>query len=377
MIRSGFFNSVNQDRKYNASHFAEYFATFIGNGVFPNPSSNLQVMANDDMTVTVKVGKAWINGYILINDDDYILSIDIADGVLDRIDRVVLRYDVTDREIRIEVKKGTFASSPVAPTLQRDADAFELGIADIYIGKGVISINQGNITDLRQSSELCGVVHGVVDQVDVTTLYNQYTQGFELKKEEFEQEFISWFATLQDVLAENTATNLLNMINTLDNTVATHLADIVQHTTSAERGTWNNKQDALTISSSTSSTSTSQVANSYAVKKAYDKAVTKDYVTGVYTGDGTVSKVIALGFRPSMVYVSDENGKTVVLSGSKNLIYGGVAFDGYPVKAQTFNAVEVVSNGFKVGEKDVDTYIASYTNINGIYYYVAFKPSEV
>ena len=47
----------------------------------------------------------------MINDDDYILPIDVADGVLKRIDRVVVRLDTTDREIRVEVKKGTFASS--------------------------------------------------------------------------------------------------------------------------------------------------------------------------------------------------------------------------------------------------------------------------
>ena len=80
-IRSGFFNSVNGDRKYDAKRFAEYFNSFIGNGVFPNPSDNLQVIANNDMTVTVKAGKAWINGYIMINDDDYILALDVADGV--------------------------------------------------------------------------------------------------------------------------------------------------------------------------------------------------------------------------------------------------------------------------------------------------------
>ena len=116
-IRSGFFNSVNGDRKYNASRFAEYFASFIGNGVFPNPSDNLQVIANNNMTITVKPGKAWINGYILINDDDHILTLDTADGILDRIDRVVVKYDVSAREIRIEVKKGEFSSNPTAPDL--------------------------------------------------------------------------------------------------------------------------------------------------------------------------------------------------------------------------------------------------------------------
>ena len=200
-IKSGFFMSVNGDRKYKADFFARYFASFIGNGVFPNPSTSLQVIANDDMTVTLKPGKAWINGYIVFNDADYILNIEAADGVLSRIDRVVARYDTTDREIRLEVKKGTFASSPVAPILQRDADAYEIALADVYVGKGAISIIQANITDTRLNTDLCGIVHGVVDQIDTTTLFNQFTSGFN-----------EWFATVQDVLDGDVAGNLFNMI---------------------------------------------------------------------------------------------------------------------------------------------------------------------
>ena len=226
MIRSGFFNSINGDRKYDARRFAEYFASFIGNGVFPNPSNNLQVLSNDDMTVTVKAGKAWINGYILINDDDYILQIEPADGVLNRIDRVVARYDTADREIRLEVKKGTFASSPVAPALQRDADGYELALGDIYVANGVISITQANITDQRLNSELCGIVHGTVEQVDTTTLATQYQTWFSETQTgaetdidnlmgDLQSDWDTWCATVQDILDDEAAGNLLNMINDL------------------------------------------------------------------------------------------------------------------------------------------------------------------
>lgn len=221
----GFFNSVNGDRKKSADFFAMFFGNIIGNGIYPNPSSNFQVMANDDMTITVSAGIAWINGAMCEDKLDYTTNIDIADGVLNRVDRVVLRLDTLDREIRIDVKKGIFASEPIPPTLQRDADAYELGLADIAVNKGIVSITQANITDTRLDNELCGIVHGVVDQVDVTTLFNQYTQGFELKKEEFEQEFMSWFDTLQDVLDENTASNLLNLINEVYNDLVAHKAE--------------------------------------------------------------------------------------------------------------------------------------------------------
>ena len=48
-MRSGMFTSVNGDRKYTSTFFAEYFASFIGNGIFPNPSTNLQVLADTGM----------------------------------------------------------------------------------------------------------------------------------------------------------------------------------------------------------------------------------------------------------------------------------------------------------------------------------------
>jgi hypothetical protein len=230
MEKSFVFNSVNGDRRYKAEDFREYFASFISNGVFPNPSNNLQVIANNDMTITIKAGKGWINGAIYINTDDYILNIDVADGVLNRIDKVVLRMDTAERKIYSYVKKGQFASSPTAPTLQRDADAYEIALADVAVNKGAISITQANITDLRLDKNLCGIVHGTVDQIDVTTLFNQYSTRFKIKSEEFEKEFEDWLKTLKDVLGEDTAGNLLNLITKNTESINNIKSDLVDIT---------------------------------------------------------------------------------------------------------------------------------------------------
>lgn len=211
--QSGIFPSVNGDRKYFTSFFAEYFADFISNGIYPNPSTQCQVLANNNMTVILKPGNAYINGHKYINDSDKSLNIDTADGILKRIDRIVLRHTVLNREIKAYVKKGTFASSPVAPTLQRDADMWELGVADIYVANGTVSISQGNITDLRLNNTYCGIVHGVIDKVDGETLFIQ-----------FQDLFNTWLDTLKNVLDGDTAGNLLNLIN--NNT-----SDIIVHTT--------------------------------------------------------------------------------------------------------------------------------------------------
>ncbi|NHL37870.1 phage tail protein [Clostridium botulinum] len=229
MEKSGFFNAMKVgdtwDRVYKAENYAEYFASFIGNGVFPNPSTNLQVIGTDRMQVIVKPGKGWINGYKYENTDDLILPVDVADGVLHRIDRIVLRYDVVEREIRAKIKKGEFASEPKAPQLTRDADMYELGLADIKVNAGSISVTQVDVTDLRLNKEVCGIVHGIVDQVDTTTIFNQYLEWYknitgkteqELQtiKENLETDFNIWFADVKNILSGDVAGNLLNLINT-------------------------------------------------------------------------------------------------------------------------------------------------------------------
>lgn len=210
--KCGFFNSNNGDRKYKAEFFAEYFSSFVANGVFPNPSTGCQVMSNGNMTVTVKTGKAWINGFYYNNDSDLILPIDVADGILKRIDRIVLQYSIIDRTIRAVVRKGTFASTPEPVVMQRNADYWELAIADIFITNGAISVTQSAITDLRLNDSYCGIVHGLVNQADMTTIFNQYYTWFEETKASNLAEFQAWFDDLQYILSGDVAGNLYNLI---------------------------------------------------------------------------------------------------------------------------------------------------------------------
>jgi hypothetical protein len=222
-IISGLFNSVNGDRRYDAAWFARYFATFIGNGVFPNPSTGLQVTENGNMTTVIQPGDGWINGYFLTNDGQYILQHANADGVLSRIDRVVMQLDYAGRIINIVIKKGAFASSPVAPAIQRDPDYYELVLADVLIRPGITEILQSDITDQRLNSDLCGIVHGTVKQVDTTTIFDQYQSWLSNQKNIYQgdmlewtdarkADFMDWFASVQDILDDNVAGNLLLLI---------------------------------------------------------------------------------------------------------------------------------------------------------------------
>lgn len=216
--KSSFFNSVSGDRKYNAADIAAFFGSFIGNGIYPNPSTNLAVTAAAGMNISVAAGKGWINGYYYENTDALNMTIDVADGVLKRIDRVVLRLDQVNRQIILAVLKGTPASSPVALALTKTTDIYELALSDVLINNGDTSVIQANITDQRLNTLLCGIVHGTVDQVDTATIFNQYQAALNSFETTQQADFEAWVASLQDILDADTAGNLLNLINGLAGT---------------------------------------------------------------------------------------------------------------------------------------------------------------
>lgn len=216
MEKSSFFNSVGGDRVYKAEEWAEYFASFIGNGVFPVPSNGLQVEANSSAGVIIRAGRAWINGYFYFNTDDLNVKLNTADGVLNRIDRIVIRWDLTARTISAEVKSSAPSNNPTTPALQRDADAYELCLADVYVRAGSTAVLQSDITDQRYNSGICGVVKGTVDQIDASMLAKQFNDYAELFKRETKLDFEAWFEEIRGILSEDLAGSLALAIDDIN-----------------------------------------------------------------------------------------------------------------------------------------------------------------
>ena len=187
MERSAFFNSVAGDRKYKAEIFAGYFSKFITNGIFPLPADNLRIAAHDRMEIKAYRGTGYINGYLYENTDILILKVSTADGVKSRIDKVVLRWSQVDRNIRIYIKEGIPNSNPTPPSLERGADIYELGLANIYVAQGAYEIREADITDTRLDTESCGIVNSIL-QADTTAIFNQYQSWFNLRTSQYDAE---------------------------------------------------------------------------------------------------------------------------------------------------------------------------------------------
>lgn len=220
-VISGWWPSVNGDRKYYIEQQAAVNAQIYSNGVLP-VGEQFQVVSTGGFGVNVTAGYAWLNGYWILNDSDYVLTLDAPDGVLGRVDLIVLQWHRENRETAIVIKQGALASEPIAPELQRDADVYELCLAQIMVAAGVTAITQANITDTRTDSALCGL-SSLYDPPSSDAWFAQFHASYKKWFDATNADYDAWFASLQtefdvwyqsikDLLSEETAVQLSERI---------------------------------------------------------------------------------------------------------------------------------------------------------------------
>lgn len=176
----GFFNSVNGDRKYKSEDFANYFKTFIGNGINPK-TDNLRVVKVSNTQIKVLTGSACINGYLYLNTTE--INKTIANGVT-RVDRVILRLDISNRTLNIIIVEGT-SSEP--PSLIRNSTIYDLSLAKISIKNDITTIE-----DERGQTFLCGYMT-FLGKDDLQTMWNLFNQQWENQKTIWQD----WFINMQ------------------------------------------------------------------------------------------------------------------------------------------------------------------------------------
>lgn len=189
-----FWNS-DSDRYYDAESFADWLRPFFKNGVF---NGQLQVTANDNMSVTVAAGYGYINGRHRHFLTPTTLDLEVASGTLDRIDSVILRQDTTQRKTYLLIAKGGNANSPVAPAPTREGAIYDLKLAEIYIAAGTVKITQSEITDTRMDSDVCGWVASTVKELDFSQITAQFDSFFSDYKANILTQYQAYLANIGD-----------------------------------------------------------------------------------------------------------------------------------------------------------------------------------
>lgn len=190
-----FYNSVEGDRVYDADDMTDWLKPFFVTGVF---NGQMQVTANDDMTVTVANGYVNIGGKVKKFPNAQTFDIETASGTLNRIDNVIVRRNDTDRDITVMIQKGGYAEHPTAPEIVRSGACYDLKIAEIYIAAGSIKITQADITDTRADSSVCGWVVSTVTEIDFSQITAQFNAYFARYQAQITQQYATYLAFIQD-----------------------------------------------------------------------------------------------------------------------------------------------------------------------------------
>ena len=204
------------DRAVDSEFLRAVFAQYFSDGVFYNPSSSLQVVADAGMQVKVQPGACHIRGAMGIEEEPRTLAVQAAESQ-DRIDTVVARFDLSRdaRKIDLYVVKGTAAESPQPPELTRDATIWELGLANLFIAKATADIPTQRITDTRLDTGRCGMVMVPLDTPDWDPYFAQLQAVIAAQAEagteqmaDWQDFFNSWFEHIKGQLSEDAAGNL-------------------------------------------------------------------------------------------------------------------------------------------------------------------------
>lgn len=201
-MRSGFHNSIQGDRKYNAEDLNRPYKDIVSNGVFPNPSDQLQVFASSGMKLSVSAGGGLFGNGWAHNDAPVFLTIEASEATLNRVDAVVVHRDDSEqvRDTTLIIKKGVPATNPVPPSMTHNEYIDEYCLATIMIVPGTTEITQSMITDTRPDTEVCGWVTGLIEQVDTSTLFKQWESAYWEQYDKFLDEFQEWWKGVRNIL---------------------------------------------------------------------------------------------------------------------------------------------------------------------------------
>lgn len=224
-VTYGFYNSLNHDRKYDATQLSEIFDGIIHDGVY-------ELLRRDDGTITKKFmveatgtgfqvtvdeGRAWFYHTWTKNDAKIVINLPSAPTVVNkyRYDAIILDIDANTnvRENKITYVSGPEGNSqtPTKPELINSGLRHQIPLAYVLrVGRETV-INQSNITIAVGSSE-CPYVAGAIDFIDISNHIKQFqaawdewfagftttnVDSFENWKEQQQEIYNRWLADLQ------------------------------------------------------------------------------------------------------------------------------------------------------------------------------------
>lgn len=201
-VTSGFFNSLNGDRKYNAEQMSSIFNGIINDGVFANIGVCFAVSAaTTGNGVTVGVGRAWFDSAWIYNDAVLPLEFEQSEVVLNRYDAVIIEINHTEsvRKGDIKIIKGVPASTPSYPALTRNDYVNQYPLAYVYRAAGATTVTQADITNRIGTSD-CPYITAILQVTNIDHIVAQWQGEWDVWSAQWPQ----WTAAWNQWFAEQT-----------------------------------------------------------------------------------------------------------------------------------------------------------------------------
>ena len=185
-------------------------------GVFGADGNLATSVVAGSMAVQISDGVGWLandnaDGVVFWNDEEssngekLTLTVDTADGALDRIDRVIVTWETTNYVAlpTISILKGTASSSPSVPALTNNSTQRQISLARIKIPAGTVSLTSAMITDERLDPSVCGIVTETI-KIDTSTMQNQFEALLESIQQELAELEAGTAVELKKLVFEST-----------------------------------------------------------------------------------------------------------------------------------------------------------------------------
>ena len=202
---------------------------------------NLAVSVGTGWQLILSPGLAWFTtdqfwGKVYVNTASVAFTLPDVDEALDRICRLVLRWNKTLNAATATLLIGDLSSEPTAPPRQATNEVYDLVLADYLVQHGDTEASAVRLTDQRLNEELCGLMRDGVTRIPSQTLYEQYEAFIATLQSRFDEvdsdiadfesdmltSFNEWFAGLQYILDGDVAGHLQNEIDAQGFTTYAH-----------------------------------------------------------------------------------------------------------------------------------------------------------
>lgn len=160
-------------KQYDARDAETYLCTRTS-GVY----SEEILFTPNGMNIIITPFHAWIknddfSGKSVAVTTETVLTISPSEPILPRIDRIVLRFDSAKNDSELIVLKGTHASVPTPPPIERTPIKYDLCLCEVYVKPSATSISAADITNTLLDESLCGLMRDGVTHIPTAQLHFQ------------------------------------------------------------------------------------------------------------------------------------------------------------------------------------------------------------